>query len=177
MEDVVVRDAAEADASAIAHVHTATWQEAYAHVFPAHRLAGLVEEHRTEQWQRRLASPRQRSHTLVAELGGELVGFADVGPSRDPEANADLDAELYAIYVLPGAWGRGVGRALMAEILRRLRADGFREAVLWVLEDNPRTRRYYERAGWTFDGGTKEEPILDVVARQVRYRIAFEPPA
>ncbi|HXG77611.1 MAG TPA: GNAT family N-acetyltransferase [Gaiellaceae bacterium] len=176
MEETLVRDAAQADAHAIAHVHTATWQEAYAHVFPAHRLAGLVEEHRAARWQESLASPQPRSHTLVAELAGEVVGFAHVGPSRDPEANGDLDAELYAIYVLPEAWGRGVGRALMAQVLRRLRAEGFREAVLWVLEDNPRTRRYYELAGWSFDGGTKEEPILDVVARQVRYRIAFDPP-
>jgi hypothetical protein len=60
----------------------------------------------------------------------------------------------------------------MSEVLARLRQDGFREAILWVIEDNPRTRRYYELAGWKLDGGTKEEAVLDVPVRQVRYRIA-----
>jgi RimJ/RimL family protein N-acetyltransferase len=65
----------------------------------------------------------------------------------------------------------------MAEVLTRLRGDGFREAILWVIEDNPRSRRYYERAGWHFDGGAKEETILDVAVVQVRYRIALPPSA
>jgi ribosomal protein S18 acetylase RimI-like enzyme len=175
VSELRVRDARRGDARAIAHVHTRTWQEAYAHVFPAERLAGLVEEHRAEQWRGWIESPRPRTETIVAEEGGEVVGFAHVGPARDPEALPELEGELYAIYVLPEAWGRGVGRALMRELLERLRRLGFREAVLWVLEDNPRTRRYYELAGWRFDGGVMEEPILDVVARQVRYRIALAP--
>ena len=30
----------------------------------------------------------------------------------------------------------------------RLGAEGFAEAVLWVLDDNPRARAFYERHGW-----------------------------
>ena len=168
-----VRDATVADASGIARVHTRTWQQAYDHVFPTNRLAGLVEEHRAEQWRVWLSSPAQRRHILVAEDAGEVVGFASVGPTDDPEASLELVGELYAIYVLPEAWGRGVGRALMRELLDRLRGEGFREAVLWVLEDNPRTRRYYELSGWHHDGGKKEEAMLDLSVPLVRYRIAL----
>jgi GNAT superfamily N-acetyltransferase len=170
-----VRDATADDAAGIAHVHTRTWQRAYEHVFPTDRLAGLVEEHRAEQWRTWLAEPRPRRHTVVAEEDGRVVGFADLGPSRDPASSPETSGELYAIYVLPEAWGQGVGRALMAEVLERLRGDGYREAILWVIEDNPRTRRYYELAGWQFDGGTKEEAVLDIAVRQVRYRISLEP--
>jgi GNAT superfamily N-acetyltransferase len=112
-------------------------------------------------------------HTVVVDDEDAVAGFADFGPSHDPEADPERVAELYAIYVLPEAWGRGVGRALMAEVLTRLRSEGYREAILWVIEDNPRTRRYYELAGWQFDGGEKEEAVLDVPVRQVRYRIAL----
>jgi GNAT superfamily N-acetyltransferase len=168
-----VRDAGVEDASGIAHVHTLTWQVAYEHLFSAERLAGLVEEDRAARWLDWLSNPEERRHTLVVEGDDGVVGFADAGPILDPESNQELVGELYAIYVLPEAWGRGIGRALMAEVLARLRRDGFREAILWVFEDNPRTRRYYELAGWRFDGGTKAEPMLDLAVRQVRYRVAL----
>jgi len=77
------------------------------------------------------------------------------------------------IYVAPDAWGAGAGQALMGEVLQRLREDGFSEAILWVLEDNPRTRRFYELAGWQPDGGVKEEEWLGTLVREVRYRISL----
>lgn len=171
----VVRDATVDDAGGIAHVHTRTWQIAYDHVFPTARLAGIVEEHRAERWREILARPPEaRTHTLVVEGEDGVVGFAHVGPTRDPEGSQELVGELYAIYVLPEAWGGGIGRALMGEVLERLRGDGYREAILWVIEDNPRTRRYYELAGWQLDGGTKEESVLDVPVPQVRYRVVLD---
>jgi ribosomal protein S18 acetylase RimI-like enzyme len=83
--------------------------------------------------------------------------------------------ELFAIYVLPDASGRGVGRALMVEVVNRLAADGFEEAVLSVLEDNPRTRGFYELADWHADGGSKDEEWLGTLVREVRYRRSLEP--
>ena len=80
--------------------------------------------------------------------------------------------ELFAIYVDPEAWGRGAGRALMDTALASLR-EHFDEAVLWVLEDNPRTRRFYELAGWVHDGGRDTFSRWDVDAPVVRYRIAL----
>jgi GNAT superfamily N-acetyltransferase len=171
----VVRDAAVGDASGIARVHTRTWQRAYEHVFGEDRLAGLVEERRAEQWRERLVNPEARRHTLVVDEDGLVVGFAEVGPTHDPEEDEELVGELYAIYVLPEAWGEGIGRALMGEVLSRLRTERFSEAILWVLEDNPRTHRYYELAGWRADGGTKVETILGTSARQIRYRISLHP--
>jgi GNAT superfamily N-acetyltransferase len=78
---------------------------------------------------------------------------------------------VYAIYVLPEAWGTGAGHALMQESLRRLREDGYREAVLWVLDDNPRARTFYEREGWRLTGEAREETFLQTVVSEVRYRI------
>jgi GNAT superfamily N-acetyltransferase len=53
------------------------------------------------------------------------------------------------------AGGGGAGQALMAALLRALRDERFQEAILWVLEDNPRTRRFYELAGWGADGAVR----------------------
>ena len=103
---------------------------------------------------------------LVAEADGSVIGFASCGESRD----ATGEGELYAIYALPEAWGSGAGPALMAAALEELRHSGFATASLWVLEDNPRARRFYEREGWSSDGGRREEEFLGVPITEVRYR-------
>jgi GNAT superfamily N-acetyltransferase len=99
--------------------------------------------------------------------GNDVVGFASHGPCRDEPDSG----ELFTIYVRPEAWSAGIGRALMNETLTRLRSHGFEQAVLWVLEDNPRTRQFYELGGWHVDGGVKQEEWLGALVREVRYRI------
>jgi ribosomal protein S18 acetylase RimI-like enzyme len=170
---VRVRDATVDDAADVTRVRTRTWQSAYAHVFPADQLRSLAPDTGLEWWREAIASPAAQMHTLVAEADREVAGFAQLGRARDEEGTG----ELYAIYVLPEYSGVGVGRALMAETLARLRAEGFAEAILWVIEDNPRTRRFYELAGWQLDGGVKDEEWLGTLVRELRYRIALGPSA
>ena len=86
-------------------------------------------------------------------------------PSRDERGVG----ELYAIYVEPSSWSTGAGRALIERAEQEL-AERYDQATLWVLEDNPRARGFYERAGWTSDGGRKAEERLGVRAPEVRYR-------
>jgi ribosomal protein S18 acetylase RimI-like enzyme len=62
----------------------------------------------------------------------------------------------------------------MATALAALRASGFETASLWVLEDNPRAQRFYEREGWQRDGGRREEELLGVQTTEIRYRIALD---
>ena len=92
-------------------------------------------------------------------------GFVSVGPSRDVEGAG----EVYAIYVEPSAWSTGAGRALLERAEQQL-GGAYDEATLWVLEDNPRARRFYELAGWETDGERKAEERWGVRAPEVRYR-------
>ena len=57
---------------------------------------------------------------------------------------------------------------LTFEDLDRL-AEEYEEASLWVLEDNPRARRFYEAAGWRLHGTPKLVVYLDVDVASVRY--------
>lgn len=146
-----------------------TWQAAYEHVLGTERLAALDPGTREERWRQRLMEPGPRPRILVAENGGAVVGFASCGESRDVAG----EGELYAIYVLPEAWGSGAGPMLMAAALAALHAAGFDTASLWVLEDNPRARRFYAREGWALDGGRRVEEFLGVRVTEVRYRITL----
>jgi GNAT superfamily N-acetyltransferase len=154
----VIRPGTPADAEAVARVHVRTWQAAYAHVFPADRLANLSGDRRAEQW--------RRHPPLVAEDDEGIVGFVSVGASRDDDA----EGELYAIYVDPTRWGTGVGRELIGAGEAKLRELGHRDVVLWVLEDNPRARRFYEAAGWRVDGSRRPIEFLGVEVPEVRFR-------
>jgi ribosomal protein S18 acetylase RimI-like enzyme len=163
----LVRAARREDAAAIADVHVLTWQAAYEDVFGAERLAGIGDRRRA-QWDEWLTDPQSAWQVSVAEEAGRVVGFVSVGESRDEAGKG----ELFAIYVLPEAWGSGAGSALMESALEELR--GYSSATLWVLEDNPRARRFYEREGWLLDGGRREEELLGVTVTEVRYRITFD---
>lgn len=159
-----VRRAHPSDAHSVAEVHVRTWQQAYAQVFPREFLDSLSVERRAQMWEE--AAQDQAVDVLVAKEGGRVVGFASSGPARDEEGAG----EVYAIYVEPERWGAGVGRALMERTLKALADRGYREAVLWVLEDNPRARRFYEAGGWRLEHGRSEQ-IGGVEARVVRYRL------
>jgi len=161
----MVRDARPEDAEAIARVRTRGWQAAYAHVFPKEALAGMPTDAVRDYWAGHLASPEPRSAIVVAEAAGDVAGFASVGPAR-----GESGGELYAIYVDPEHWGEGLGRALIAAAEEQLAEAGFAEAILWVLGENPRARRFYEAAGWEYDGGSKRDTFLDTEVVEVRYR-------
>ena len=61
--------------------------------------------------------------------------------------------------------------------LARARERRFKTLTLWVLEDNPRARRFYEAVGFTPDGATKSEKLReDVVLHEVRYRMEIAGP-
>ena len=161
-----VRRATPDDARSIAEIHVETWRAAYAGVMPQRVLDELDVEARERMWRSWAAAPDWAA--FVAQQRGRIVGFASVGPSRDPEGLG----EVAAIYVSPSVWGTGAGRALMDAGIGWLK-ERWSEAILWVAEENPRARRFYERYGWELDGGRKVDEVAPgAVVAEVRYRIS-----
>jgi hypothetical protein len=52
----------------------------------------------------------------------------------------------------------------------RLGDLGYDDVVLWVLDDNPRARRFYELGGWCLDGATRTGEHLGVQTVEIRHR-------
>lgn len=170
---VHLRRAREDDARAIAEVHVRTWQAAYRDQLPEPYLNALSVDVRERYWATELHLMPADRRPWVAETQSEIVGFVAAGPTRD-EAAGDMTGEVYAIYVLPDCWDRGLGRNLLAHAERDLLSHGYNEAVMWVLTDNARARAFYETAGWHADGGFKHDSIGGREVDEVRYRIALE---
>ncbi len=142
-------DATSADAAALAGLNVASWRVAYAHMLPEAFLATLDLASREEHLRRRIADADTGQFSIVARAGRRRLGFIAGGPTRDePPA---LGGEVYAIYVDPARWNRGVGSALLNAAEARLGRAGFSCASIWVFTRNTRARRFYERHEWRLE--------------------------
>ena len=117
---MLVRDATEADMEAVAAI--------YAHYV----LTGVASFEETapsatDMTARRAGVLAMGAPYLVAEFDGRIVGFAYAASYRArPAYRYTLED---SVYVSADAHGRGVGRALLAEVIARCEAGPFRQMV------------------------------------------------
>jgi GNAT superfamily N-acetyltransferase len=170
----VIRAATKADAHAIADVQVASWRAGYAHVFPDSVLyADDFESSRQAFWTSWRFAPGHRVAVATIAHDGEasVVGFCSYGPERERARGFTGRGEIWAFYLHPDAWGTGAADALMEAAEDRLVRDGFPDAVLWVLDDNPRARAFYQKHGWEPSGReTLFDRYCEAHAPEVEYR-------
>mgnify|MGYP001793461532 CR=1 FL=1 len=138
-----VRVATSKDARTIAEIHVASWQEGYRGQLPDGFLKSLSVDARQARWAQSL---RDGAGVLLAEQAGEAVGFVMFGPSRDDDAPANC-AEIWALYVHPGAWSSGAGRKVPAGARVALAAERSTADTPWGTSSTDRARRSHARLG------------------------------
>ncbi|NDC38832.1 MAG: GNAT family N-acetyltransferase [Proteobacteria bacterium] len=173
MTQTSIRPAQPEDARGIATVHTHSWQSTYRGQLPDSFLDQLSVPAREQRWRQDLAA--KAFQVRVAEQDGVIVGFVSFGPSRDPDAEADCTAEIFAIYLLAEAQGTGAGNALWQQAVGELKRGGYEAITVWVLDTNQKARRFYERMGCVLDGGQKGATIGGQEVVELRYRLDFAP--
>ncbi|MFI2662957.1 GNAT family N-acetyltransferase [Micromonospora carbonacea] len=160
---LIIRPEEPDDAEAVARVHVHGWQHGYAGLMPPEVLARL----NVAAWAQRrrdlgTADPEHPFTTLLAERDGAVIGFTTFGPYRNNQDRADLDhtlGEVLTMYVERAHWGDGTAGRLLAAAKQRLAGRGWTAYRLWVLRDNRRARRFYERAGLSPDGERTTYPV------------------
>lgn len=157
---ITLRAAREEDLDAIGRLHYRSRVDAYADFLPPSALASGSPDAMAEWWAERWKWERDEHRMTVAEDGGRIVGFSYLGPDEEPGVMI-----LNAIHADPAYVGHGVGKRLMVDALAHLGEH----AVLWVLADNERARRFYEKGGWRFDGTTRVEEWGGEPVSQLRY--------
>jgi ribosomal protein S18 acetylase RimI-like enzyme len=165
-----VRPARMEDVPEIAFAHVRSWQAAYRGMLPQSYLDSLDPAQRVDRWERMLsATDWSRGGILVADAGEYLPGFVSYGPARDDDVDSQCVGEIYAIYLMPAAWGKGIGKQLIVAALERLGEAGFDLVILWVLDSNVRARRFYEAGGWLADGAARRDEGPGFAMTEVRY--------
>ena len=105
---------------------------------------GLIAEHpEFLEWS---GDPVALGHTRVAvDQAGRILGFSSI--TADDEQPGVVEVE--DLFVEPDAMRRGVGRALVDDLMDRARRDGLRTVVVIA---NRHARDFYERVGFVVDG-------------------------
>ncbi len=96
-------------------------------------------------WWSELAQ-RPRREYVVAEVatddgGTDFAGYAGLDVAGDV-------ADVMTVATLPAHRGRGLGRVLLDDLVRRATARGVEALLLEVRADNEAARRLYDRAGF-----------------------------
>ncbi len=168
MSGLLVREMTLADCERVAAIRVGGWQSAYRGIIPQSYLDAMSVPEDAERRRVRFLQRNPGVLNLVAEQAGEVIGWLCHGPRRDVEVHTG-DAELYAIYVAPGRYGGGIGRALLQESTRRCTAAGHGRLFLWVLKENHRARHFYEASGFRPDGTEEPFEVDGVEVPEVRY--------
>ena len=140
----LVRDANEADMAAV--------RDIYAH-YVLHSLATFEETPPTleEMLARRRKSVEAGLPYLVAEASGETRGFAYAGPYHARPAYRFTVED--SVYVADGLAGRGVGAAMLGELIARCTRGPWRQMVAIVGDsDNAGSIALHRRFGFELVG-------------------------
>jgi RNA polymerase sigma factor (sigma-70 family) len=167
---MIIRPAGPEDALGIATIHVEAWRVAWRGIVPDEYLRALSIEQRHAGWRQILEAGES---VWVAEDEDKTVGWISAARSRDVDASQST-GEIWAVYVHPDHWGKGVGRALYAAAEEELRRQGFTDVTLWVLKDNERAQHFYVSTGLVRDAC--EDRIVQLggkALREVRMRKHF----
>ncbi len=135
----VVRRATAADLDAILAIYndavltsTASWDDEP--VTLENRVAWL-DHHNTG-----------RNATFVAEVDGEVVGFAGYGTFRDKAGYSETVE--HSVYLAPEARGRGLGTILLTRLVEYATDQGLHVMIGGLSADNEASLRLHERLGF-----------------------------
>lgn len=161
---LIVRDATEADLSAIMDIYndavlntTAIWNDT------------VVDLENRLNWFK--ARKHKGYPVLAAELGGKCVGYASYGDWR--AFDGFRRSMEHSVYVHKEARGTGAGKTLMQELILRARNNGVHVLIGAIEAENAASIRLHEKMGFRHVGrfeqvGIKFGRWLDLTCMELR---------
>lgn len=129
------------DVKDISRIYALSWKSAYKGIVPQAYLDELKEDFWVSAFTTWI-----KDNVLIVKLitdNGKPVGCVAYGKARDE--TLPNWGEIVSIYLLPEYFGKGYGNKLLESALLDLKESGYQNIYLWVLKDNQRARRFYEK--------------------------------
>ncbi len=146
---------------AIGEIYASSWKAAYQDIIPQDYLDGL----NGSRWAGVIAKSQ---YTAFVVMDGEkYAGTSSIAPARDE--GLEGWGEIVSIYMRPEYFGRGYAGPLLEYVIGALAERGYSDIYLWVLSENVRARRFYEKNGFQKKDHTKNINIGGTDLTEVRY--------
>lgn len=137
--EIHIRPATAADLPAI----LAIYNDAVLNTTASYDLEPSSLEQRAAWFEERA---RQGFPVIVAESGGEVIAFGTYGKFREkPGYRHTVE---HTIYVASGRRGRGVGRAMLTELIALARAQGKHAMIGGIDSENAGSLRFHLALGF-----------------------------
>ena len=151
-----VRRALREDAEVVGEIHSKAWKSAYRGLFPDDHIDSDTASRRTGEFLESIKD--DKCMYFLLEASGQPAGIVKT-------CECDNVLEIESIYILSEHRGQGLGAEAIDFILAYKPWDGI---FLWVLEDNIKARRFYEKNGFKLSGDTRTIN-RGVELKQLRY--------
>lgn len=155
--------------TAMSLIHALGWRDTYVGHVPDDYMAREITD---ERWINFFREDYEtgRCNGLLLYNDDTPVACINYGPARIENYNAgsvcSFDSrgyedwgEIISFYTHPAERGKGYGGALFQEAIRRLKANGFENAFVFVLRENEGARRFYADHGFVWDGTHADIPF------------------
>lgn len=162
--EIIKADMSTADE--LGFIHAQSWQQAYKGIISDEYLARITPQKQAELFAKIVNSGM--ADYFIFRVNGESAGMAAL--CKDREEVDEKYGEISAIYFLSQFWGHDYTHQAMRFCLERLRENGCQIITIWVLQDNIRARKFYEKFGFAVDA--KKEINIGEPLIEVRYRKA-----
>jgi GNAT superfamily N-acetyltransferase len=150
---VLIRNATKDDVEVLGLIYSLSYQAAFKDIIPDNILENVFSlERRTDGLMKEISVGTPVNTILFYE--DIPVGLLTYGKPKDEDSD-DSSIEIWRIYLLPTYWGQNVGIDLLDWGIKEIQGKGHKKIILWVLEENSRARKFYEKMGFIHDGVTR----------------------
>ena len=151
-QNVTIRLAVPADAPDIAEVLIRSWEVAYKDIVPSEYIK---ERNATRLEQFKKSITDENKNHYVIQKQGKTVGSMWVAQSQDDDMGGDC-YEVHSIHLHPAYFRQGIGTQAMGFAFDIARNLGKKTMIVWVIEENTNSIKFYEKCGFEADGKTKD---------------------
>lgn len=135
----MIRYYEEKDIEQVAKIITEDWKISYKGIIDDEYLKNLDYKDKEKS----IREKYQKQKSIVLEEG-YIKGYSRFGKNRDEEKEL---GELYALYAKADERGKKIGERLLKKTADILSKRGYKEMVIWCLEENKNARKFYEKMG------------------------------
>ena len=149
------------DFNAIGEIYAQSWKTAYRGIVPQDYLDKLAGS----RWAKVLSGSSFDAYVIREDR--KYIGTSSIGAAREEKMVGW--GEIISIYLLPEYFGKGYAEPLFKCAVNALCEKGYTNIYLWVLKENIRAQRFYEKHGFHNSGEASLIEIAGTELTEIRY--------